>query len=130
MTTILITRKKLGFVLGQLLELADKNSEEYEAWLTCHGVIRQWIWSLVSKDIASQIMYTYDPTVIWCDLKDQFKQSNETHINQLTNDAALTFQGSDSASTFYTKLKTMWREIDAYGETLHCDCGKCSCNIN
>lgn len=40
MTTILITRRKLGFVLGQLPELADKQSEEHEAWLTCHGIIR------------------------------------------------------------------------------------------
>lgn len=41
-----------------------------------------------------------------------------------------TFQDGDSVSTFYTKLKTVWREIDAYGETPHCECDKCTCNIN
>lgn len=75
-------------------------------------------------------MYKDDPSIIWSDLKDQFKQSNETHIYQLTNDAALTHQGSESVSNIYTKLKTLWREINAYGETPHCDCGKCVSNIN
>lgn len=89
-TIILITKRKLGFVLGQLQESSDKNLEEHEVWPTCRGVIRQWIWRLVSKEIASQIMYTDDPTIIWSDLRDQFKQTNETHIYQLTNDAALT----------------------------------------
>lgn len=32
--------------------------------------------------------------------------------------------------TFYTKLKTAWREVDAYGEASHCDCSECSCNVN
>ena len=130
MTTILITRRKLGFVLGTLQKPSDQNLEELEAWQTCHGVIRQWIWSSVSKDIASQIMYTDDPAVIWADLKDQFMQTNETHLYQLNQDASMTFQGSDSVSTFYTRLKTVWREIDAYGETPKCDCAKCECNIN
>lgn len=43
MTTIFITKRKLGFFLGQLKEPSDKKSEEYETWLYCHGVIRQWI---------------------------------------------------------------------------------------
>ena len=130
MTTILITRRKLGFVIGTLRAPSEKDVTEYEAWLTCHGVIRQWIWSSVSKEIVSQIMYTDDPAVIWADLRDQFKQSNETHIYQLNHDASAAYQGPDSVSAFYTRLKTTWREIDAYGETPHCDCGKCECNIN
>lgn len=84
MTTILITKRKLCFVLGTLKEPSDKKSEEYEAWVTCHGVIMQWIWSSVSQDIASQIMYIDDVSVIWTYLKDQFKQSNKTHIYQLS----------------------------------------------
>jgi len=40
------------------------------------------------------------------------------------------FQGTYSVSVFYTKLRTIWREIDSYGDTPHCDCGKCICNIN
>lgn len=40
MTTILITRGKLGFVLGTLKELIDQKYVEYEAWITYHGVIR------------------------------------------------------------------------------------------
>jgi len=130
MTTILIIRRKLGFVFGTLQAPEDTKGEEYEAWLTCHGVIRQWIWSSVSKEIAALIMYTDDPAVIWADLRDQYRQTNETHLYQLTNDASMIYQGTDSVSAFYTKLRTVWREIDSYGDTPHCDCGKCICNIN
>lgn len=31
---------------------------------------------------------------------------------------------------FFTKLKNLWREIDSYREIPHCDCGKCTCNVN
>lgn len=41
LTTILITMRKLGFVLGQFKEPNNKNYEEYEAGFTCHEVIRQ-----------------------------------------------------------------------------------------
>lgn len=42
----------------------------------------------------------------------------------------MTFQGPNSTSSFYTKLKTSWREVDAYGETPKCECKLCTCNIN
>jgi len=80
MTTILITRRKLGFVLGTLKAPDDSTSEEYEAWLTCHGVIRQWIWSSISKEIASLIMYADDPAEIWTDLRNQYRPVSYTHL--------------------------------------------------
>lgn len=86
-------------------EPSNHSSEEYEAWLTFHRVFRQWIWGSVLNEIASQIMYTDDPSIIWSNLRDQFKQSNETHIYQLTNDALLTFQNNDFVSVFFYKIK-------------------------
>lgn len=68
-------------------------------------------------------MYIDNPTIIWSYLRNQVKQSIETHIYQLTYDTAITFQDTDSVSTFYTKLKTLdlGSELDGYGEILHCD---------
>lgn len=68
--------------------------------------------------------------IIWNDLEDQFRQSIETHIYQLTQDPAMLYQGSYLVSTFYTKLNIAWREVDAYGEISHCDYGECTCNVN
>lgn len=39
MTIVLITRRKLGFVLGTLKEPVDKSTEEDKAWVTYHGII-------------------------------------------------------------------------------------------
>lgn len=116
--------------MGTLHECSEKNVKEYEAQITCHGVIRLWIQCSVSKKIASQVMYTNDPIIIWANLRDQFKQSNETHVYQLSHDATVTCKRADSVSTFYIKQKTFQRELDAYGEVQHCDCGKCSFNVN
>lgn len=33
-------------------------------------------------------------------------------------------------SKFCSNLKTLWREVDAYGEVPHCDCTTCTCNVN
>lgn len=81
---MLITRRTHGFVLGTIKEPSDKNIEEYEAWVTCHRVIRQWILSSVSKEITSQVMCTDDASMMWNDLRDQLRQSNKTHIYQLS----------------------------------------------
>lgn len=67
-------------------------------------------------------------TLVWTQWS--ILQSTETYIYQLSNDTALISQGSDSMSNFYTKLKFLWREVEAYGEVSHCDCLKCTCNIN
>lgn len=75
-------------------------------------------------------MYTDDSSIIWNDLRDQFRQSNETHIYQLSQDVALLQQSADSISKYCTNLKTSWREVDAYGEAPHCDCGSYTCNVN
>lgn len=85
-------------------------------------VIQHWIQSSISKEIVLQIIYTDDPTVIQAELKEQFRKSNATYIYQLSNDAALITQGSDLVSHFYTKLKSLWREFEVYGEVSHCDC--------
>lgn len=42
----------------------------------------------------------------------------------------MTFQGNEFVSNFYTKLKTVWREVKTYGEVSVCDCGNCTCNVN
>lgn len=84
----------------------------------------------MSKKIASQIMYTDDISVMWTDLKDRFRRSNETHIYQLTIDLAMIFQGTYTVSNFYIKLKSARKEVEAYGEVPICDCGNCTCNIN
>lgn len=68
-------------------------------------------------------MYTDDVSIIWNDLRDQFNQSNETHIYQLLQDVAMFQQGTYSVSKFCTNLKILWREFDGYGEVPHCDCG-------
>lgn len=40
------------------------------------------------------------------------------------------YRGTEFVSTFYTRFKTTWREIDAYGQTPNFDCGECTCNVN
>lgn len=60
MTTTLLTTRKLRFILETLPKPSKTNVEEYEAWITCHGVIRQRIWNSASKDIASQVRHIDD----------------------------------------------------------------------
>lgn len=43
----------------------------------------------------------------------------------------MTFQGSENVSDFYIKLKSLWKDVDTYGNLPHCDCLKIYiCNIN
>lgn len=54
----LVSYRKLCFIIGKIDKLADKGSEEYEAWETVNRLVLPWILNLVERHIASTITHT------------------------------------------------------------------------
>lgn len=78
------------------------------------------------KEISGSIIFAESASEIWLDPKDRFHQSNGPRIFQLKRELLNLTQGQFSVSTYYTKLKAIWEELNNFKP--HCVCGKCTRN--
>lgn len=125
MRIALSVKNKLDFVEGTVISEPDPADPTFRAWLRNNNVVISWILNSVSKEISSSIIYLSTAAEMWKELKERFQQSNGPRIFQLKRDLMNVTQGSDSVSTYFTKLKTLWEELSHYNT--HCTCGKCTC---
>src|SRR6266540_5296399 len=70
--TILISRKLEGYVLGTIEKPADENSKEGQKWKMTNALVRAWLLSSVSPQIAKQVERIKDASEIWRLLKSTY----------------------------------------------------------
>ncbi|OMO70989.1 hypothetical protein CCACVL1_18525 [Corchorus capsularis] len=75
------------------------------------------VWSEF-KDVTSNVAYYETAREIWVDLEERFSQGNAPQVQQLKRELALTDQGKDSVAVYYTKLKSLWDELQLYEPNL------------
>ncbi|XP_016493320.1 uncharacterized protein LOC107812682 [Nicotiana tabacum] len=128
MRITLQAKRKLRFVLGT----CKKDSFEielHENWETCNAIALSWIMNNVSPDLHSGIVYTSNAHLVWEDLRERFNKVNRVRIFQLHREITTITQGTDSVSTYFTKLKELWAEYDAMVPSRGCGCTKSKENI-
>lgn len=122
MTIALSVKNKLGFIDASIQKPAS-NSDQLTAWIRNNNMVISWILNSVSKDISASIIFGESARDIWLDLQDRFQQSNGPRIFQLRRELINHSQGQNSVSVYFTKLKTIWEELNNYRP--QCACGKC-----
>lgn len=125
----LVSRRKLGFVNGNIPRPADQASEEHEAWEMVNGLLLSWITNAVEKHIAATIVYTDIVSVAWRDLEERFNQGNGPLLYQLRYELYNLHQGTDPVSIYFNRLKTLWDNLDANTKNPTCTCNRCICGI-
>ncbi|XP_069142929.1 uncharacterized protein [Solanum lycopersicum] len=78
----------------------------------------------ISEDLVSGIVYATSAYTVWQDLKERFDKVNRMRIYQLYREINTLSQGTDSISSYYTKLKNLWGEFDALVPSPSCACPK------
>ncbi|XP_070033008.1 uncharacterized protein [Nicotiana tomentosiformis] len=68
--------------------------------------------NIVSPYLLSGIVYASNARAVWEDLRERFDKVNRMRIYQLHREIATISQGTDSISTYFTKLKELWGEFD------------------
>ena len=88
-------------------------------------MVKSWILNFVTKPIFGSILRFNDASDIWKDLLARYHLTNLPRSYQLTQQIWSLQQGSSDLSTYYTKLKTPWDDLDgAYCVTT---CQFCVC---
>jgi len=121
MSMALTIKNKKGFVDGTLRR-PTHNSNEQQQWDRCDILVRTWLLGSMSKDISSSVIHCKDARGIWLELKERFSQTNTVslfHIENVIHDCE---QGTNSVTTFFTKLKCLWDEKDALNSFPPCNC--------
>ena len=110
-TIALDAKNKLAFVDGSLPRPPESHPH-YRIWSRCNNMVKSWILNSVTKPIYGSILRFNDASKIWKDLLTRFRITNLPRSYQLTQQIWSLHQGCLDLSTYYTKLKTLWDELD------------------
>ncbi|XP_068641164.1 uncharacterized protein [Aristolochia californica] len=92
------------------------------SWTRNNNIVISWILNSVSKEISASVMFAASAREIWLALRDRYQQHNGLRIFQLKRELMNLRQDKDSVNTYFTKLTTLWEELNNYRP--HCSCGK------
>ncbi|XP_074297166.1 uncharacterized protein LOC141627858 [Silene latifolia] len=121
MLIALSAKNKIRFIDGSIPKPAS-TAATAKHWQRCNDIVFSWILSSMSSEIADFILYSNSAKDAWIELEERFGQSNGAQlygVHKKLNDFA---QGNDSIVTYFTKLKSIWDEIDGMGMNPNCTC--------
>ena len=124
MKIALEAKNKIGFVDGSLPRPLESDLN-FRIWSRCNSLVKSWILNSVSTQIYRSILRLSDATDVWNDLHSRFHMTNLPRTYNLTQDIQDLRQGSLSLSDYFTKLKTLWSNLENCEEDDDpCTCGK------
>nr|XP_043620345.1 uncharacterized protein LOC122592214 [Erigeron canadensis] len=128
MANFLFAKNKMGFV-DETIPKPGKTSEDYMPWMRCDAMIIGWLTTAMDKNIRSSVRYANASSEIWKDLKERFSKGSAPRAYELKQSLSSSHQDGSSVSSYYTKLRSIWNEINSVLPTPQCTCGGCTCDI-
>uniref|UniRef100_A0A1J3ERY3 Retrotransposon Copia-like N-terminal domain-containing protein n=1 Tax=Noccaea caerulescens TaxID=107243 RepID=A0A1J3ERY3_NOCCA len=119
-------KNKIAFVDGSLPRPIESH-RTFRIWSRCNSMVKSWILNSVSKQIYKSILRFNDASEIWNDLQTRYHITNLPRFYNSSQQIWSLQQGSTDLATYYTKLKTLWDELegaDCVETCRHCDCCK------
>ncbi|MCH85748.1 flavonol sulfotransferase-like protein, partial [Trifolium medium] len=113
MTVALRSKHKLHFINGALPRPHDDDRDSI-AWDRCNTMIMSWISNSVDPEISQSILWMDTASEIWKELKERFYQGDVFRISDIQEEIYTLKQGDASISTYYTKMKKLWQELDNF----------------
>ena len=80
-------------------------------------MVISWILNSVSKEISASIIYAHSAREFLIDLRDWFQQINGPKNFQLRRELMNLSKDQQSVNVYFTKLKTIWGEVNLYKTT-------------
>uniref|UniRef100_A0A2N9GG27 Retrotransposon Copia-like N-terminal domain-containing protein n=1 Tax=Fagus sylvatica TaxID=28930 RepID=A0A2N9GG27_FAGSY len=114
MVMALTAKNKVGFMNGVIMQPQDESLPMYNAWVRCNTMVISWLLNSLSKKIASSVIYANTAQEIWEDLKERFAQGNGPRLFEIQKSISILSQDQSSVSTYYTRLKSLWDELNNF----------------
>ncbi|XP_075081948.1 uncharacterized protein LOC142166463 [Nicotiana tabacum] len=85
-------------------------------------MVLSWLLNSLSNEIAESVLYLQSANDLWSDLEDRFGQTIGAKLFQPQKELSVVIQGNTSISTYFTKIKSIWDELDALNTFSACIC--------
>ncbi|XP_075080416.1 uncharacterized protein LOC142165925 [Nicotiana tabacum] len=121
----LSVKNKLGFINGECRQ-PNPSSPQFRQWERCDNIVTSWILNSLSKEIADSVEYANDVVEIWKELEDSYEQTNGARLYQILKEINDLSQGTLDITTYYTKLKKLWKELATLNKRNQYNC-ICNC---
>lgn len=125
-------KNKLGFVDGSLTS-STTNSTNMKAWDRVNNVVMGWIIVVLEDSIAKSVLSYKTAREIWVELGERYGQSSNAQLFSLQEELNNLVQTPTmKIAEFFTKIKTLWDELDGLNPLPTCSCAaadSCVCDI-
>uniref|UniRef100_A0A8R7TRJ0 CCHC-type domain-containing protein n=1 Tax=Triticum urartu TaxID=4572 RepID=A0A8R7TRJ0_TRIUA len=123
--TILVSRKLEGYIIGTVEKPEEEGSKEGQKWRATNALVRAWLLSSMSSQIAKQVERIKDASEIWRLLKGTYSGvGNEMLACKIQNELQELSQGERTVVEYVSELKRLWSDLDYY-DPVEMECGKC-----
>jgi len=114
-------KNKLVFINGSvpIPNLEDLNCD---AWERCNHLIHSWLINFVSPPIAQTLVFHENAIDVREELKERFAKVDHIRIASLRSSTNNLKQGSKSVLEYFTKMKTLWEELNSHRPMSNCTC--------
>ncbi|XP_023757972.2 uncharacterized protein LOC111906436 [Lactuca sativa] len=128
MTNFLLAKNKIGLIDGTIKK-PEKESPTHMAWVRADAMVKGWLTTAMEKEIRTSVRYANTSSEIWKDLGERFEKEGAPRAYELKQLLNATRQGGMSVSNYYTKLRSLWDEIQVVLPLPQCVCDGCECAI-
>lgn len=89
-------------------------------------MIKWWLATTIANEIRSAVKYVQTIKEILNDHEERFGKESASRAYKLKQSLTITLQNGMSTSTYYTKLRGLWDEIQIVSPSPWCTCTGCT----
>ncbi|KAJ0586915.1 putative transcription factor interactor and regulator CCHC(Zn) family [Helianthus annuus] len=128
MMNFLFTKNKMVFVDGSIPKPAEGHAM-HMPWKRCDAMIKGWLTTAMNKEIRGSVKYANSAEEIWSDLKERFGKESAPRAYELKHLLTTTKQENAFVAVYFTKLRSLWDEIESVLPIPKCSCSGCKCDV-
>ncbi|XP_049413174.1 uncharacterized protein LOC125876101 [Solanum stenotomum] len=117
----LSVKNKLIFINGEC-KRPPKIDPTYRQWVRCDDMVTSWILNSLGREVADSVEYVGDALELWTELENRYDQTNGAQLYQTQKEINDLSQGILDITTYYTRMKKLWEELNSLCITSQCNC--------
>lgn len=129
MTVSLSTKNKIGFVDGTIPRPLP-NTVNSLAWNRCNSMVLSWLMHALDSEVAQSVLWMNVASEVWAELRQRYYQGDVFRICEVQEEIYTLKQGDVSITSYFTRLKGLWQELENYRPIPSCTCAvQCICQL-
>ena len=115
----------MAFIDGKIIKPVIKHgvySAEANAWEMVNSMVKSWIMNVIDPKLHPSVAYVDSAQRMWDNIRKRYSVPNVPRIHQLKVAIALSKQEVGDVVDFFSKLMSLWNELENYMKTPTCTC--------